>query len=365
MGKFLDSTGISSILSRIKSWVRSLIYKETLTITDNNYHKYMKYNGLVDSMERLCHDEGRVNNYYASEYELDDYSNYKTIEDDLVRSQEQYNAKVLVTSFINPFDGKKYSICDMSNLTFPVGTRNIIFATDTVNLHRVKFVPEGITEDSIRSIEAWKKFNGYKLNIFELPSKGNNISNFPYWDTYDSISDENEKNRISNCTYANDWINNRNNKFGYSTCNRMITLNSDTFGTADRTGTLLSSSERGEICSGNLDKTDIIFRDTTNYNSSLKYSNSEKTSDTFIITRGKESGDFSDWFKNYNNLIYNYDLTMDSVAEEDLGFGCMSPLSYNYYRTRSKNWNISSTVLRPGVWIELVLFNGYWMCLTK
>jgi len=132
MGNFLNTSSIRTILDRIKEWVRSRIYKETIIITDENYRDYITSevpNGII-----------------SKEFDIKDYNN-------------------------NTVDRKTFTIVDFAILKFPIGTRNIIFDVKYVNFHRLVLVPDtldkscyGENTDST-SVDKWKKYNGYKLNL--------------------------------------------------------------------------------------------------------------------------------------------------------------------------------------------------------
>lgn len=355
MGKILNTSGIKTILQRLKTWVRSLIYSDTLVITDNNYYKYMDYFGKLYYLNDLCHKEGRR----AAGESSDPDPGLITIPEELRRTEEEYKAGVFVTSFRNKFDNNIYRVCDMSYLKFPVGTRNIIFATDKVNLHRIRFIPDTLGK-MFSSLKGWKEFDGYKLNILELPSKGTNAANFPYYEEIDSIPSE-DMELINNNYVCSNIINTRNNKFGYSTCSRMVTLESPA--TSSNWGGWISLQlvEQDHIkyrkIEGNSENTELttynIDRDK-NLESFCKPGtyNSTSNSDTAI----------SGWYRLGEVTTSAKDFTRPDNHE--VAYGNLSPINYNMEESLGSNWGSDSIQLRPGAWTELLLYNGCWRYLT-
>lgn len=121
---------LSTIFRKFKEWVRSLIYKDTIIISDSTYQKYIKENEQKDGIE------------YSIRYERE-------------------------------VDGETYTIIDFAVIKFPVGTRNIIFDLKRLNLHRVRFIPKDSNlEYRTKSGVSWDwiNYNGYKLNILSLNS---------------------------------------------------------------------------------------------------------------------------------------------------------------------------------------------------
>lgn len=368
MGKILNTSGIKTILQRLKTWVRSLVYSDTLVITDNNYYKYMEYFGKSDYLKNLCHKEGRRADGESS----DPDPGLITIPEELRRTDEEYKAKVFVTSFRNKFDNNIYRVCDMSYLKFPVGTRNIIFATDKVNLHRVRFIPDILETGISSNLNGWKEFDGYKLNILELPSKGTNAANFPYYEEINSIPNEDMEIINNNQTYL-DIISTRNNKFGYSTCSRMVTLEY-----------LPENPSISSITGGRISLLDQDY---------IKYrkinGNSEDTETTYNTYRNKDLESFcnpgtkrsvgNETYPNYEDVISGWykleerynptgcDLATYATSRLDnyeVAYGNLSPINYNYNADDNKVWGSDSIQLRPGAWTELLLYNGYWRYLT-
>lgn len=363
MGKILDTSGIKTILQRLKTWVRSLIYSDTLVITDNNYYKYMEYFGRRTYLDDLCHKEGRRDDSDMS----DPDPGLITIPEELRRTEEEYKARVFVTSFRNKFDNNIYRVCDMSYLKFPVGTRNIIFATDKVNLHRIRFIPD--TLENSHNLEGWKEFDGYKLNILELPSKGTNVANFPYYEEISSIPSEDMELINNNQNYL-DIINTRNNKFGYSTCSRMVTLEylPETPSSSSNSGGRLSPLNQDYIkyrkIEGNSDDTE------TTYNSSREYLESFCRSGTYrtvgnedpIVNYDKYDDIISGWYKLEEDIEMNR--YANSLNDYEVAYGNLSPINYNMENDQDTWWGSDSIQLRPGAWTELLLYNGCWRYLT-
>jgi hypothetical protein len=367
MGKILDTSGIKTILQRLKTWVRSLIYSDTLVITDNNYYKYMKYFGKPVYLSDLCHKEGRRADGESS----DPDPGLITIPEELRRTDEEYKAKVFVTSFRNKFDNNIYRVCDMSYLKFPVGTRNIIFATDKVNLHRIRFIPDTLGTGISSNLESWKKFDGYKLNILELPSKGTNASNFPYYEEIDSIPNEDMELINNNQNYL-DIINTRNNKFGYSTCSRMVTLESPV--ETAKTGGWMTFLDKDYIkyrkiegSSGDTETTYNINRnkDLESFCKSATY-NSNSNSDIAI----------SGWYRLDGGMsISDRGDATSQLDNYEVAYGNLSPINYNYNpddmdraiingNPWEQQYGSDSIQLRHGAWTELLLYNGCWRYLT-
>jgi hypothetical protein len=125
---------LSTIFRKFKEWVRSLIYKDTIIISDSTYQKYIKVNEQKDGVK------------YSIPYKRD-------------------------------VDGETYTIIDFAVIKFPVGTRNIIFDLKRLNLHRVRFIPKDYNlEYRTKSGVSWDwiNYNGYKLNIYSI----NNFTNY-------------------------------------------------------------------------------------------------------------------------------------------------------------------------------------------
>lgn len=173
MGNFLNTSSIRTILDRVKEWVRSRIYKETIIITDENYRDYITSevpNGII-----------------SKEFDIKDYND-------------------------NIVDRKTFTIVDFAILKFPIGTRNIIFDVKYVNFHRLVLVPDtldkscyGENTDST-SVDKWRKYNGYKLNLTKHINNGTFFGD-SYEDSYYNYyasSDNNESQRINSLLYLSE-----------------------------------------------------------------------------------------------------------------------------------------------------------------
>lgn len=154
MGNFLNTDSIRTILTKIKNWVKSRIFKETIIITDDNYTDY------ITSV--------------APNFKKDDGTTYNGISKKTVDILD-YDGNV--------YAKETFTVIDLAVLKFPIGTRNIIINTRTVNIHRLILVPEVLSSDCYgngttqASVDKWKKFNGYKINIGRFVPDKKNFSN--------------------------------------------------------------------------------------------------------------------------------------------------------------------------------------------
>jgi hypothetical protein len=211
-----------------------------------------------------------------------------------------------------------------------------------------------------------------------LPSKGTNASNFPYYEEIDSIPNEDMELINNNQNYL-DIINTRNNKFGYSTCSRMVTLESpvETAKTGGWMTLLDGDNIKYRKINGNSEDTETTYN--TYRDKDLE---SFCKSGTLIDRSASVNIDYdyviSGWYKLEDEKMSISDRG-DATSQLDnyeVAYGNLSPINYNYNtddmeisfdnngNPTEQVWGSESIQLRPGAWTELLLYNGCWRYLT-